>query len=118
MLFFSILVHFLCTFQNGRLLKKSKKKLKMSDNNAESFVDSSSSTLIDGFLQIGLFLGAIFQLICIFSVIFVPQKKDEIVRFFFKIKKDFLDCKQSILHHTDKLKQAGPNYSAEKYKFA
>ena len=36
--------------------------------------DSSGNSLFDTVLQIGLFLGAIFQMICIFSVILIPQK--------------------------------------------
>ena len=45
-------------------------------------VDSSGNGLLDTLLHYGLFMGAIFQLICIFAVILVPSKDDEPVRFF------------------------------------
>ena len=40
-------------------------------------VDSTGNGVLDTFLHYGLFLGAIFQLVCIFAVIFVPSKGDE-----------------------------------------
>ena len=39
--------------------------------------DSTGYSLIDTILHYALFLGAIFQLVCIFAVIFVPPKQDE-----------------------------------------
>lgn len=35
------------------------------------------TTLLDNFLYYGLFAGAIFQLVCIFAVVFVPQSENE-----------------------------------------
>ena len=40
-------------------------------------VDSTGNGILDTFLHYGLFLGAIFQLMCIFAVIFVPSKGEE-----------------------------------------
>ena len=34
-------------------------------------------TLLDNVLYYGLFVGAIFQLICIFAVVFIPQSENE-----------------------------------------
>ena len=34
-------------------------------------------TLLDNILYYGLFVGALFQLICIFSVVFIPQSENE-----------------------------------------
>ena len=39
--------------------------------------ESTSSSLLDTILHYALFLGAIFQLVCIFAVIFVPPRQDE-----------------------------------------
>ncbi len=39
--------------------------------------DTSGYALLDTVLHYALFLGAIFQLVCIFAVIFVPPKQDE-----------------------------------------
>ena len=36
-------------------------------------------TFVDNILFYGLFLGAIFQLICIVSVVFVPKSAEELV---------------------------------------
>jgi len=40
-------------------------------------VDSTGSTLFDNILTVCLYLGAAFQLICIFSVIFLPEREDQ-----------------------------------------
>ena len=42
-------------------------------------IDSTGSPLLDKFMHIGLFVGAIFQLICIFALVFLPAKTDEMV---------------------------------------
>jgi len=39
-------------------------------------IDSSGSTLFDNILTACLYLGAVFQLICIFSVIILPERED------------------------------------------
>ena len=44
--------------------------------------DSTSYSLLDTILHYALFLGAIFQLVCIFAVIFVPPRQDEKVSIF------------------------------------
>jgi len=41
-------------------------------------VDSTGSTLFDDILTVCLYLGAAFQLICIFSVIILPERDDQI----------------------------------------
>ena len=41
-------------------------------------VDSTGSTIFDTVLTVCLYLGAAFQLICIFSVIILPEKEEEI----------------------------------------
>lgn len=43
----------------------------------QELVDSSGNWLLDTMLHYGLFLGAIFQLVCIFAVILVPSKEEE-----------------------------------------
>lgn len=43
----------------------------------DELVDSTGSSFLDTVLHYGLFLGAIFQLVCIFAVIFVPQSEEE-----------------------------------------
>jgi len=40
-------------------------------------VDSTGSSLFDNFLTVCLYLGAVFQLICIFSVIILPEREDQ-----------------------------------------
>jgi len=40
-------------------------------------IDSTGSTLFDNILTACLYLGAAFQLICIFSVIILPEREDE-----------------------------------------
>ena len=46
---------------------------KMADS-IEDLVDSSGNAVIDTILQYGLFVGAIFQIMCIFAVILLPSK--------------------------------------------
>lgn len=41
-------------------------------------------TLVDSILFYGLFLGAIFQIVCILSVVFVPKSTEEQVRNWFR----------------------------------
>ena len=43
----------------------------------EELVDSTGNDILDVLLKYGLYLGAIFQLICIFAVIFVPATDNE-----------------------------------------
>ena len=40
-------------------------------------IDSTGSTLFDNILTACLYLGAAFQLICIFSVIILPEREDQ-----------------------------------------
>jgi len=40
-------------------------------------IDSTGSTLFDSILTACLYLGAAFQLICIFSVIILPEREDQ-----------------------------------------
>ena len=40
-------------------------------------IDSTGSTLFDDILTACLYLGAVFQLICIFSVIVLPEREDQ-----------------------------------------
>ncbi|XP_074645650.1 uncharacterized protein LOC141901945 [Tubulanus polymorphus] len=40
-------------------------------------VDATGNAIFDTFLHYALFLGAIFQLVCIFAVVFIPQSDDE-----------------------------------------
>jgi len=40
-------------------------------------IDSTASTLFDNILTACLYLGAAFQLICIFSVIILPEKDEQ-----------------------------------------
>ena len=40
-------------------------------------IDSTGSTLFDNILTACLYLGAAFQLICIFSVIILPEKDEQ-----------------------------------------
>ena len=42
-----------------------------------SSIDSTGSTLFDNILTACLYLGAAFQLICIFSVIILPEREDQ-----------------------------------------
>ena len=44
-------------------------------------VDSTGSTLLDMVLQYGLFIGAIFQIVCIFAVVLIPQNEEEQVQY-------------------------------------
>jgi len=46
-------------------------------NGIEDLIDSSGSPLFDSILRISLFIGAIFQLVCIFAVIFLPGQISE-----------------------------------------
>ena len=43
----------------------------------EELVDSTGYPLLDAIIHYGLFVGAVFQLICIFAVIFVPKMEHE-----------------------------------------
>ena len=43
----------------------------------ESLVDSTDNSFFDMLLKYGLFAGAIFQIICIFSVVFIPSSEEE-----------------------------------------
>ena len=43
-------------------------------------------TLLDNILYYGLFVGALFQLICIFSVVFIPQSENEDVSSYLPVK--------------------------------
>jgi len=40
-------------------------------------IDSTGSSLFDSILTACLYLGAAFQLICIFSVIILPEREDQ-----------------------------------------
>jgi len=40
-------------------------------------IDSSGSSLFDYVLTVCLYLGAAFQLICIFSVVVLPEREDQ-----------------------------------------
>ena len=40
-------------------------------------LDSTGSTTFDNILTACLYLGAVFQLICIFSVIVLPEREDQ-----------------------------------------
>ena len=42
----------------------------------------TETTMFDEVLKYGLFLGAIFQIVCIAAVIFVPSKDDRKVSFY------------------------------------
>ena len=44
---------------------------------SSNLVDSAGSDVLDTLLHYGLFVGAIFQLVCIFAVILVPAKEEE-----------------------------------------
>jgi len=44
---------------------------------AELSPESLGSHILDSILQYGLFIGAIFQLVCIFAVVLVPHKEDD-----------------------------------------
>jgi len=43
----------------------------------DKLIDSTGNSLFDNVLRISLFIGAIFQIICIFAVIFIPSSPDE-----------------------------------------
>jgi len=43
----------------------------------EELVDSTGYPILDAVIHYGLFIGAVFQLICIFAVIFVPKMDHE-----------------------------------------
>jgi len=42
----------------------------------EDLVDSTGSAILDTLVQYGLFIGAIFQLVCILAVIFLPPTNE------------------------------------------
>ena len=44
---------------------------------AEPLVDSTGNSWLDSFIHYGLIFGAIFQLICIFAVVLIPQTDEE-----------------------------------------
>ena len=43
------------------------------DGELDELIDSTGNPFTDKILQIGLFIGAIFQLCCIFAIIFMPD---------------------------------------------
>ena len=43
-------------------------------------IEIDQPSLLDTFLQYGLFLGAMFQLVCVFAVVIIPQTKQEEVK--------------------------------------
>ena len=53
----------------------------MSDSESlDDLIDSTVSSLFDWVLKISLFIGAIFQLVCIFAVILLPSRTSDNVR--------------------------------------
>lgn len=56
-------------------------------------IDASltETTFLDEMLKYGLFLGAIFQIVCIGAVIFVPSRDDRRVRYHFPTELDESD---------------------------
>ena len=40
-------------------------------------IEIDQPTLLDTVLQYGLFVGAMFQLVCVFAVVLIPQTKSE-----------------------------------------
>ena len=49
----------------------------MANVGGDELIDSSGSGVFDNILHFSLFVGAIFQLVCIFSVIFLPSTSEE-----------------------------------------
>jgi Uncharacterised protein family (UPF0239) len=43
----------------------------------DELVDTSESSVFDNVLRVFLFMGAIFQVVCIFAAVFLPQQDED-----------------------------------------